>query len=79
MKEEILAMIIEKAASIYQLDPATLSAATRFNEDYNAKSMDLVKIIGVLEDEFGLDINFMEFRRKLTFGEAADYVTGLAE
>jgi acyl carrier protein len=79
MKDEILAMIIKKAADIYKTDAASYSAATRFEEDYHAKSMDLVKIIGVLEDEFGLDINFMEFRRKKTFGEAAEYVAGLAE
>ena len=79
MKDEILAMIIEKAADIYKTDASQYGADTRFAEDYNAKSMDIVKIIGVLEDEFGLDINFMEFRRKKTFGEAAEYVAGLAE
>lgn len=79
MKDEVLEMIIKKAADIYKTDASQYSAETRFVEDYNAKSMDLVKIIGVLEDEFGLDINFMEFRRKKTFGEAAEYVAGLAD
>jgi len=79
MKDEILEMIIKKAADIYKTDANLYTADTRFEEDYHAKSMDLVKIIGVLEDEYGLDINFMEFRRKKTFGEAAEYVAGLAE
>lgn len=79
MKDEILEMIINKAADIYKTDASQYNADTRFEEDYHAKSMDLVKIIGVLEDEFGLDINFMEFRRKKTFGDAAEYVASLAE
>jgi len=79
MKDEILEKIIEKAATLYGTDKSQYSADTRFTEDVNAKSVDLVKIIGVLEDEFGLDINFMEFRRKKTFGEAAEYVAALAE
>jgi acyl carrier protein len=79
MRDEILAMIIEKAADIYKTDPSQYSAETRFIEDYNAKSMDIVKIMGVLEDEFGFDLNFMEFRRKKTFGEAADYVASVAD
>lgn len=79
MKDEILELIIKKAADIYKTDANLYSADTRFVEDYNAKSMDIVKIIGVLEDEYGLDINFMEFRRKKTFGEAAEYVASLAE
>ncbi|MGI6333311.1 MAG: acyl carrier protein [Saccharofermentanales bacterium] len=78
MRDEILAKLIEKAADIYKTDPSQYNAETRFVEDYNAKSMDIVKIIGALEDEFGFDVNFMEFRRKKTFGEAADYVAGLA-
>jgi acyl carrier protein len=79
MKDEILAMIIDKLVSLNKTEASMYNAGTRFVEDLNIKSMDIVKIIGVLEDEYGLDINFMEFRRKPTLGEAAEYVAALAE
>ncbi len=75
MKDEVLARIIEKCGSLVGVRP--MDASTRF-EDLGAKSVDLVKMIAVLEDEFGVDINFMEFRRRKTFGEAAEYVASLA-
>jgi acyl carrier protein len=75
MKDEVLALIIAKCATLVGERP--MDATTRF-EDLGAKSVDLVKMIAVLEDEFGVDINFMEFRRRKTFGEAAEYVASLA-
>ncbi len=79
MRDEIIEMIINKCASLYGKDASEYSEETKFTEDLNAKSVDLVKIIGELEDEFGLDINFMEFRRQPTIGAAADYVESLAD
>jgi acyl carrier protein len=78
VKDEILALIINKIASLYKTDASKYSTETRFAEDLNAKSVDMVKVIGVLEDEYGVDINFMEFRRQKTLGDAANYVAGLA-
>jgi acyl carrier protein len=75
MKDEVLALIMQKCKSLVGDKP--MDAATRF-EDLGAKSVDLVKMIAALEDEFGVDINFMEFRRRKTFGEAAEYVASLA-
>lgn len=78
-KEEILEKIIERAAELYKTDASQYNAETRFIEDLKAKSVNYVQIIAVLEEEFDIQIPFMEFRRKKTFGEAAEYVTGLAE
>jgi acyl carrier protein len=47
--------------------------------DLGAKSVNFVRIISVLEDDFDLEIPFMEFRRKKTIGEAIDYVVRLSE
>lgn len=77
LRDEVLEKIIEKASQLFAKAASALSAETDFNIDLSAKSVDLVKIIAVLEDEFGLDINFMEFRRKTRFGDAAEYVAGL--
>jgi acyl carrier protein len=76
---EILQRIIARAAELYKVDPSTYSAETRFVEDLKAKSVNYVQIISVLEEEYDITIPFMEFRRKKTFGEAADFVASLSE
>ena len=75
--EQVLSRIISRAAELYKTDPATYSAQTTFAEDLKAKSVNYVQIIAVLEEEFDVQIPFMEFRRKKTFAEAAEYVAGL--
>ena len=77
--EEILARIIERAAELYKRDPSEYSADTRFVEDLKAKSVNYVQIIAILEEEFDVQIPFMEFRRKKTFGEAAEFVAELRD
>ena len=54
-----------------------LTDETQLIADLGAKSVNLVRIIGVLEDEFDVEINFMAFRRNKTFGDAADFVAEL--
>jgi acyl carrier protein len=56
-----------------------LSDDTQLIADLGAKSVNFVRIIGALEDEFDLEIPFMEFRRKKTIGEAIDYIVQLCE
>jgi acyl carrier protein len=56
-----------------------LGEDTQIIADLGAKSVDIVRIIGSLEDEFELEIPFMEFRRKKSIGEAIDYVVSLYE
>ncbi len=56
-----------------------LSDSTELIADLGAKSVNLVRIIAALEDEFDLEIPFMEFRRKKSIGEAIDYVVQLYE
>jgi len=77
MKEDILEKIIQRAAEIFKKDPKELSADTKFEEDLKAKSVNLVQIIAVLEDSLDVQINFMQFRRNKTLGEAAAFVAQL--
>jgi acyl carrier protein len=56
-----------------------LSDSTEIIADLGAKSVNFVRIISALEDEFELEIPFMEFRRKKTIGEAIDYIVQLYE
>ncbi|MBN1103092.1 MAG: acyl carrier protein [Deltaproteobacteria bacterium] len=77
MREEILEKIIQRTAEIFKKNPSELSADTDFVADLKAKSVNLVQIIAVLEDAFDVEIPFMQFRRKKTLGEAADFVAEL--
>jgi len=77
LKEEILEKIIQRAAEIFKKDPSELNAGTRFEEDLKAKSVNLVQIIAVLEDIYDVQIAFMQFRRRKTLGEAAEFVAQL--
>ena len=55
-------------------DIATLGSDTRFLEDLEAKSVDMVKFSALLEDVFEVEVPFMEFVKRQTFGEAAAYI-----
>jgi len=77
LREEILEKIIQRAAEVFKKDPGELSADTSFVDDLKAKSVNFVQIIAILEDAFDVQINFMEFRRKKTIGEAAGFVAQL--
>jgi len=78
-RDKILAKIIERASNLFKVPADSLSAKARFVKDLKAKSVNYVQIISVLEEEFDATIPFMDFRRRKTIGEAADFVSGLIE
>jgi len=77
LEDEILEKIVQRTAQVFKKDPAELSADTRFVEDLRAKSVNFVQITAILEDAYDVQINFMQFRRKKTLGEAAEFVAQL--
>ncbi len=79
VKDEVLQKIIARAAEIFKKNPADLNPNTDFVADLKAKSVNIVQIIAVLEDAFDVEIPFMQFRRKKTIGEAAEFVAQLCE
>lgn len=74
IKEEVIDLLSTKAAQLYRLDPATLSRTTRFEDDLHAKSVHIVQFSAVLEDEYELEVPYMEFKKKATFGDVADWI-----
>lgn len=79
MNKEILELIINRAAEVFGVDADTLSGETQFEKDLQAKSANIVLITTVLEDAYDVEIPYMEFRRKKTFQEAADFIEELVE
>jgi len=76
-KETVIRKIYEAAAKTFGCDTSNFSPLTNFGKDFNAKSINIVQIIGVLEDEYEVEIDFMKFRNTSNIEEAAEYVAGL--
>ena len=78
MKEKVLEVIIERASEILKLDPETLNAETLF-ADLNMKSLNYAQMTTHLEDEYDIEVPYMNFKRCKSFYEAAEYIVELLE
>ena len=77
-REEVLARIREHLAAELEVEAARIDEGTRFKEDLEADSLDLVELVVELEDSYGIRIPDEEAARILTVGEAADFVAAHA-
>ncbi len=77
-REEVLERIREHLATELEVDPERIGEGTRFREDLEADSLDLVELVVELEDNYGVRIPDEEAARIVTVGQAADYVAAHA-
>ncbi len=77
-RDEILEAIIKRISMLIGVDEASLSEETEF-ESLEMKSVNYSQLTTYLEDECDVEVPFMEFKRKATIGEAADYIVELVE
>jgi acyl carrier protein len=78
-KEQVRSTMYSAIVATMNKPVEELTDGTELIADLGAKSVNFVRIISALEDEFELEIPFMEFRRKKTIGEAIDYIVQLYE
>lgn len=71
--------IVELCAKVLGAEPGTISATTAFEADLGAKSGNLTMIITQLEDEFDVEIPYLDFKRAATVGAAAEVIAGLCD
>jgi len=77
-RDEVLGRIREHLATELEVDPARIVPETRFKEDLEADSLDLVELVMELEDRYGVRIPDEEAAKILTVGQAADFVASRA-
>ena len=76
--DEVMARIRAHLSAELEIDPERIQADTRFKEDLEADSLDLVELVMELEDTYGIRIPDDEAARILTVGQAADFVASHA-
>lgn len=73
-RNNVLERIRAHLSTELAVDPQRIQDDTRFKEDLEADSLDLVELVMELEDTYGVKIPDEEAVKILTVGAAADYV-----
>ncbi len=77
IEDRIAEGVMKAIAKIFRKDVSELSRNTRFLEDLHAKSVNIVELLAVLQNEFQIEIPMMKARRQKTIGESIDFIISL--
>ncbi len=72
--DEVMERIRAHLSAELEIDPERVQDGTRFKEDLEADSLDLVELEVELEDRYGIRIPDEEAAKIQTVGQAADFV-----
>ncbi|HEV2723178.1 MAG TPA: acyl carrier protein [Thermoleophilaceae bacterium] len=78
-RNEVLELIRRHLAAELEVDPDRIHEGTRFKEDLEADSLDLLELTVELEDTYSIRIPDEDAAKILTVGQAADFVAAHAQ
>jgi acyl carrier protein len=78
-RNEVLELIRNHLSEELEVEPSRIQDETRFKEDLEADSLDLVALVQELEDRAGVRIPDEDAVKIVTVGDAADYVSSRVE
>jgi len=70
----IEARIKEVVAETLGVDGSELIPISRFVDDLGADSLDLIEMLMMLEEEYGLEIGIADAEKMLTIGDVVAYI-----
>lgn len=73
-REDVLSAVQEHLADELEIDPATITEATRFKQDLDADSLDLYTLVQELEDTYGVTMSDDQAAAITSVGLAVDFV-----
>lgn len=73
-REQTLGVIRAHLADELEIDPDSITEATRFREDLDADSLDLYTLVQELEDSYGVTMTDEQAAQILTVGQAVEFV-----
>jgi acyl carrier protein len=73
-RDEVLELVRAHLSEELGIDASGIEEETRFKEDLEADSLDLVELVMELEDRYGIRIAEEEAERIKTVGQAIDFV-----
>ncbi len=73
-RDEVMELIRTHLSAELEVEASDVREDTRFREDLEADSLDLVELVVELEDRYGIRIPDEEAARLKTVGQVADYV-----
>ncbi|MCL2376471.1 MAG: acyl carrier protein [Defluviitaleaceae bacterium] len=76
VREEAVMKIAQRLSATLGKDMSELSADTKF-ADLGLKSANVSQMTTFLEDAFDVEVPYMDFMRKKTIQEAADFIAEL--
>lgn len=71
--------VIQMVAKVFRKDASGINRETRFVEDLFAKSLNVIELTAVLENEFDIEIPMQEARKNKKVGEAIDQIERLLQ
>ena len=77
IEDRIADGVMKAVARIFRKDVSELTLNTRFVEDLHAKSVNIVELIAVLQNEFQIEIPMMKARRQKTIEESINFIISL--